>query len=239
MFNNTFLLLEFELIICLGVSLAATIFLPPIIYLFQVCLEILSHGKTPKWWQSLNSFAPTWYWNVSTMTVYVACIWSGKLFARWMLNRPLYKITSYTYADAFQLVVFLLALDLISYWIHRFQHHPLVYKYSHQVHHSVKYVGIWSSFYANPLDYLSTSFPLPYLMHLCFDIHWYTDIIISLVSTMSLVIIHSEYKHISTGHHNIHHLDPRFNLSGMSPWLDQLFGTYLSTEKMLLTRKLK
>jgi len=107
-------------------------------------------------------------------------------------------------------ILFLLFSDFIIYWVHRFLHHRLFYKYIHKPHHSFVHTTPFAAFAFHPLDgymqgvaYHIFVYFIPFhtFMHLAslaivglwtINIHDRVDMGIPLIN--------------GAGHHRVHHL---------------------------------
>uniref|UniRef100_A0A7S0G942 Fatty acid hydroxylase domain-containing protein n=1 Tax=Rhodosorus marinus TaxID=101924 RepID=A0A7S0G942_9RHOD len=132
-------------------------------------------------------------------------------------------------------ILFLLFSDFIIYWVHRFLHHRLVYKYIHKPHHSFVHTTPFAAFAFHPLDgymqgvaYHIFVYFIPFhtFMHLAslgivglwtINIHDRVDMGIPLIN--------------GAGHHRVHHLTFNHNYGQYFVIFDWLFGTMRDPKK--------
>ncbi|KAF9130759.1 c-5 sterol desaturase [Mortierella sp. GBA39] len=128
-------------------------------------------------------------------------------------------------------VFFLLFTDCGIYWVHRFLHHPLVYKRLHKPHHKWIIPSPYSSHAFHFMDgYLQS---VPY--HVCvFIIPMQKYIYLGMFGAVNLwsVLIHDgEYKLESNvvnsaAHHAVHHLYFNYNYGQYFTFWDRVGGSY-------------
>jgi lathosterol oxidase len=122
------------------------------------------------------------------------------------------------------LVLSLLLHETYYYWLHRWMHHPSVFKLVHKVHHDSNITSPWTAFSFHPLEGLLQSIFLP-LVLLVMPVHLYILIIQLTVMSLSSVINHLDievypknfHRHfigrwlIGATHHSLHHRHFKFN----------------------------
>ena len=108
--------------------------------------------------------------------------------------------------------------DTYYYWIHRWMHKPLIYKYFHKVHHNSIQTSVWTSFSFHPLETLLQAIILP-LIIIFLPLHTYAILAILIIMTVSATINHAgveiyprgKYGNwfgrlvIGASHHDVHH----------------------------------
>ncbi|KAJ2807450.1 c-5 sterol desaturase [Coemansia guatemalensis] len=127
--------------------------------------------------------------------------------------------------------MFILFTDFCIYWIHRIEHHPLVYAKCHKLHHKWIVCTPYASHAFHPVDgYLQS---LPYhLAVFIFPIHEYVYLVLfAFVSVWSVMIHDGEYvanNPVINGaaHHTVHHLYFNYNYGQFTTLFDRVFGTY-------------
>ncbi|PIA12587.1 C-5 sterol desaturase Erg3 [Coemansia reversa NRRL 1564] len=138
------------------------------------------------------------------------------------------------YGYAYLLVsaaMFIMFTDFCIYWIHRIEHHPLVYAKCHKLHHKWIVCTPYASHAFHPVDgYLQS---LPYhLAVFIFPIHEYVYLVLfAFVSVWSVMIHDGEYvanNPVVNGaaHHTVHHLYFNYNYGQFTTLFDRIFGTY-------------
>ncbi|HEY1111974.1 MAG TPA: sterol desaturase family protein [Chitinophagaceae bacterium] len=122
------------------------------------------------------------------------------------------------------LAVAMLAHETYYYWLHRWMHHPRVFRIVHKVHHDSNITSPWTAFSFHPLEGLLQAIFLPALL-LVLPMHLYVIIGQLTIMTLSSVINHLDieiypkrfYKHflgkwlIGATHHSLHHKQFKYN----------------------------
>jgi sterol desaturase/sphingolipid hydroxylase (fatty acid hydroxylase superfamily) len=110
------------------------------------------------------------------------------------------------------------------YWLHRWMHHPKVFKIVHKVHHDSNITSPWTAFSFHPLEGVIQALFLPALL-MVLPMHLYILVIQLTIMTVSSVINHLDieiypknfYKHflgrwlIGATHHSLHHKQFKYN----------------------------
>ena len=110
------------------------------------------------------------------------------------------------------------------YWLHRWMHHPKIFKTVHKVHHDSNITSPWTAFSFHPIEGFFQALFLPVLL-LLIPMHLYVLIIQLTIMTFSSVINHLDieiypknfHKHflgrwlIGATHHSLHHKQFRYN----------------------------
>lgn len=134
------------------------------------------------------------------------------------------------------IALFLFYTDCLIYWIHRFLHHPLVYKALHKPHHKWKVPTPFASHAFHPIDgYLQS---LPYHMFVfTLPMHRVLYIGLFLFVNFWTISIHdgnfvSEFKFINgAAHHTVHHLEYSYNYGQYFTLWDRLGGSFKQPER--------
>jgi sterol desaturase/sphingolipid hydroxylase (fatty acid hydroxylase superfamily) len=122
------------------------------------------------------------------------------------------------------LTIALLLHETYYYWLHRWMHHPKVFRTVHKVHHDSNITSPWTAFSFHPLEGLLQAIFLPLLLILM-PMHLYVIIAQLTIMTFSSVINHLDievyppgfHKHfigrwfIGATHHSLHHKQFRYN----------------------------
>src|SRR5215213_102261 len=110
------------------------------------------------------------------------------------------------------------------YWLHRFMHHPAVFKFVHKVHHESNITSPWTAFSFHPLEGFLQAIFLPVLL-LFLPMHYSIILLMLTMMTFSSVINHLDIeiypagfnKHflgrwlIGATHHALHHKQFKHN----------------------------
>ncbi|MBD0367160.1 MAG: sterol desaturase family protein [Flavisolibacter sp.] len=151
------------------------------------------------------------------------------------------------------LFIALLLHETYYYWLHRWMHHPNIFRIVHKVHHDSNITSPWTAFSFHPLEGVLQALFLPVLL-LVLPMHLYVIIIQLTIMTFSSVINHLNIeiypKHfnknvigrwlIGATHHSLHHKQFKYNYGlyftfwdkwrrTESPLYDQLFDEKTGT----------
>lgn len=110
------------------------------------------------------------------------------------------------------------------YWLHRWMHHPKIFRIVHKVHHDSNITSPWTAFSFHPLEGILQAIFLPVLI-MILPMHLYIIIIHLTIMTFSSVINHLDievypkgfHKHalgrwfIGATHHSLHHKQFKYN----------------------------
>lgn len=110
------------------------------------------------------------------------------------------------------------------YWLHRWMHHPKIFKVVHKIHHDSNITSPWTAFSFHPLEGLLQALFLPLLLFVL-PMHLYVILLQLTIMTFSSVINHLDieiypkgfYKHIvgkwliGATHHSLHHKQFKYN----------------------------
>jgi sterol desaturase/sphingolipid hydroxylase (fatty acid hydroxylase superfamily) len=136
------------------------------------------------------------------------------------------------------LLAFLVS-DLVAYFVHRFMHRvPLVWRWSHQMHHSAERMDLAGLAYNHPIDML-LSFGLPGLAAGLLGLSPEAIALAGFMGFLAAVIQHANvrtprwlgYVLQRPEMHGLHHARGvhAYNYASV-PWWDMLFGTYRNPE---------
>ncbi|KAJ2024389.1 c-5 sterol desaturase [Coemansia spiralis] len=128
-------------------------------------------------------------------------------------------------------VMFILFTDFFIYWVHRLEHHPMVYAKCHKMHHKWIVSTPYASHAFHPLDgYLQS---IPYHMAVfVFPMHEYVYLaLFAFVNVWSVMIHDGEYisnNPVINGaaHHTVHHLYFNYNYGQFTTLFDRVFNTF-------------
>ncbi len=110
------------------------------------------------------------------------------------------------------------------YWMHKWMHHPALFKHVHKVHHNSMVASPWTSFSFHPFEAIIEAIILP-LIILIIPLHPVTILFYLILMTISSVINHldieiypKKFLHhflgkwiIGATHHSLHHIDFKVN----------------------------
>jgi len=134
--------------------------------------------------------------------------------------------------------IMFVAHDAYYYWVHRWMHHPRVFKYVHLVHHKSTNPSPWAAYSFHPIEallealiYIIFVFSMP-LHGLALMIFLISMIIRNVVSHLGMEIlpkwfIRSKWLNwmTTTTHHDLHHKNFDTNYGVYFTWWDRWFGT--------------
>ncbi|KAG0211066.1 hypothetical protein B0O80DRAFT_470144 [Mortierella sp. GBAus27b] len=132
---------------------------------------------------------------------------------------------------ALSVVCFLLFTDMGIYWVHRWLHHPLLYKYVHKPHHKWVIPTPFSSHAFHPIDGYMQSVPYHIFVYLMPMQKYIYLVMFALVNFWSVLIHDGEYMLESSvvnsaAHHAVHHLYFNYNYGQYSTFWDRVGGSY-------------
>jgi Delta7-sterol 5-desaturase len=124
----------------------------------------------------------------------------------------------------FSLLLAMILHETYYYWLHRWMHHPGVFRIVHKVHHDSNITSPWTAFSFHPIEGVFQALFLPLLL-LFLPMHLYVIIIQLTIMTFSSVINHLDievypkkfHRHflgrwlIGATHHSLHHKQFRYN----------------------------
>lgn len=122
------------------------------------------------------------------------------------------------------LILSLLLHETYYYWLHRWMHHPAIFKTVHKVHHDSNITSPWTAFSFHPLEGVLQALFLPAVL-MFLPMHLYVVVIQLTIMTFSSVINHLDieiypknfHKNIlgkwliGATHHSLHHKQFKFN----------------------------
>ncbi|KAF2012496.1 hypothetical protein BU24DRAFT_452911 [Aaosphaeria arxii CBS 175.79] len=143
-----------------------------------------------------------------------------------------------------QFPFFILFTDFLVYWIHRYLHHPLIYKHLHKPHHKWIMPTPYASHAFHPMDGFAQSIPY-HLFPFLFPLQKFAYIALFVfVNIWSIMIHDGEYyaeNPIINGAacHTMHHLYFNFNYGQYTTLWDRLGGSYRKPNDELFRKELK
>jgi len=132
----------------------------------------------------------------------------------------------------------MLAHETYYYWVHRWMHHPKVFRHVHKVHHESNITSPWTAFSFHPLEGLLQAVFLPALV-MVVPVHVYVLLTQLTIMTLSSVVNHLDieiyprgfHRHllgrwlIGATHHALHHRQFRYNYGLYFTFWDKWKGT--------------
>jgi len=137
----------------------------------------------------------------------------------------------YTDINQYSIVWYLISIGFVLflhetyyYWLHRWMHHPKVYKWVHKAHHDSITTSAWTSFSFHPIESILQALVLPAFTFI-FPLHYSAIAVILLIMTTTSVINHLNtelyprdfQRHwfgkwwIGATHHSLHHSQFKYN----------------------------
>lgn len=172
-----------------------------------------------------DQFKKEVFWSTVTAGIFalsgaVALLLWQKGFAKVYLNIYDYSL----WWLPVSLAIAMLLHETYYYWLHRWMHHPKIFRIVHKVHHDSNITSPWTAFSFHPLEGVLQAVFLPALL-LVLPMHLYVLVLQLTIMTFSSVINHLDieiypkgfHKHalgkwlIGATHHSLHHKQFRFN----------------------------
>jgi sterol desaturase/sphingolipid hydroxylase (fatty acid hydroxylase superfamily) len=148
------------------------------------------------------------------------------------------------------LLIAMLAHETYYYWLHRWMHHPKIFRIVHKVHHDSNITSPWTAFSFHPLEGVLQALFLPALL-LIMPMHLYVLIIHLTIMTFSSVINHLDIEVYPKGfhknffgrwligatHHSLHHKQFKYNYGLYFTFWDKWKRTESPLYKQLFEEK--
>ena len=136
------------------------------------------------------------------------------------------------------LLIAMLLHETYYYWLHRWMHHPKIFRIVHKVHHDSNITSPWTAFSFHPLEGVLQAAFLPLLLFIL-PMHLYVVIIQLTIMTFSSVINHLDIEVYPKGftknvfgrwligatHHSLHHKQFKYNYGLYFTFWDKWKGT--------------
>ena len=132
------------------------------------------------------------------------------------------------------LLTFIMFTDFIIYWIHRWLHHPLIYKNIHKPHHQWKVPSPFASHAFHPLDGFAQSLPYHIYVFL-FPMHKFVYLLLYVLVNVWTVSIHDGDYRVpkflkpfinGSAHHMDHHVYYNYNYGQYFTLWDRIGGSF-------------
>jgi sterol desaturase/sphingolipid hydroxylase (fatty acid hydroxylase superfamily) len=164
-------------------------------------------------------------WSVLTAAIFavtgalMAVAWQKgytAIYTDFSLYGPVYFV--------FSILVAMFVHETYYYWLHRWMHHPRVFRYVHRVHHESKITSAWTAFSFHPVEGLLEAVILPAILFVL-PMHPYAIVTHLTIMTLSAAINHLDVEIypkrwydnplgrwiIGATHHSHHHRYFKFN----------------------------
>jgi sterol desaturase/sphingolipid hydroxylase (fatty acid hydroxylase superfamily) len=172
-----------------------------------------------------NQFRKEVFW--STITALLFAVAGAGTLLLWQngLTKVYFEIDDYPiWWLTVSLFIALVLHETYYYWLHRWMHHPKIFKLVHKVHHDSNITSPWTAFSFHPIEGFFQAIFLPALLMLM-PMHVYVLIVQLTIMTFSSVINHLDieiypknfHKHfigkwlIGATHHSLHHKQFKYN----------------------------
>ena len=178
-------------------------------------------------------------WSLLTSLIFTA-IGVGIMFAFQRGYTKIYlNLTDYPllwYPASITLVLFI--HETYYYWLHRWMHHPGVYRWVHKTHHDSVTTSAWTAFSFHPTESTLQAIVIPALTFVL-PLHYSAVGLLLLIMTVSSAVNHLNTeiyprdfnRHwlgrwlIGATHHSLHHAQFRFNYGLYFTFWDQWMRT--------------
>lgn len=135
------------------------------------------------------------------------------------------------------LLLYMLLQETYYYWIHRWMHHPAIFRMVHKVHHDSKISSPFTAFSFHPIEALLQAILIPILL-LFIPIHLYVIIALLTIMSISSVVNHLDIEIYPKGsqnhfskwvigatHHSQHHQRYKYNFGLYFTFWDRIKKT--------------
>ncbi|KAI0077868.1 hypothetical protein K474DRAFT_1747658 [Panus rudis PR-1116 ss-1] len=141
----------------------------------------------------------------------------------------------------FSILLYLVFTDYCIYWIHRWEHHPICYKWLHKPHHKWIIPTPFASHAFHPLDGYAQSIPY-HLFIFMFPFHRTLYLVMFVLINFWTILIHDSdmitdhpLETVINGpaHHTLHHMFFTVNYGQYFTWADRMYDSYRQPAKEL------
>lgn len=189
----------------------------------------------------------------STVTAFLFAVAGSLLLVLWQKGYTRVYIDTTDYPLwwlPLSLAIAMLLHETYYYWLHRWMHHPRIFRLVHKVHHDSNITSPWTAFSFHPLEGLLQALFLPLLL-MVMPMHLYVIIIQLTIMTFSSVINHLDievypknfHKNffgkwlIGATHHSLHHKQFKYNYGLYFTFWDKWINTESPLYKKLFEQK--
>lgn len=178
-------------------------------------------------------------WSIKSSAIFAA-VGAGTY---WLWQKDLTAVYTdvsqygYWYLPASLAIIFFLH-ETYYYWVHRWMHHPSVFRIVHKVHHDSLTPTPWTAFSFHPWESLIEALILPLIL-LVVPVHFSVLVFYLIFMTISSVINHLDIEiypevfmkskigkqFIGATHHHYHHEEFKTNYGLYFTFWDRLMGT--------------
>ena len=163
----------------------------------------------------------------STITAFIFAVSGAITLLLWQKGYTKVYLTASDYSwwwMPLSLLIALLLHETYYYWLHRWMHHPKIFRTVHKVHHDSNITSPWTAFSFHPIEGIFQAVFLPLLL-MVMPMHLYVVVVHLTIMTFSSVINHLDievypkkfHKHflgrwlIGATHHSLHHRQFKYN----------------------------
>lgn len=225
------------LVIAFILSLMTVIFLRYFVasVIYKTLLERFKNTTRNSFKERSNQIKRELRWSILSSLVFALLCAISLLAYHYDLTAIYVDIETYswTYFFASPLIVLFL-YETYYYWLHRWMHHPRIFKVVHKVHHDSILPTVFTAFSFHPLEALLQFIFFP-IMIIFIPLHPIMLGVIFTILTISAMINHSGAeiygtrflpKHvIGSTHHDLHHRMFKCNFGLTMTWWDRWMRT--------------
>ncbi|MEK6553701.1 MAG: sterol desaturase family protein [Bdellovibrionota bacterium] len=181
------------------------------------------------------------FWSMLAIPVFG----STAFFLHWSNGIGLTSVDIGSFADhgwvkaAFYFVALILMHDTYFYWVHRWMHHPAVFKRVHKVHHLSNYPSAFAAYSFHPLETVIEMMFFPLAIVLLPGVHFYTvvaffsfDFFINTLAHTGIEYMSASVRESRWGRwlntatlHSHHHANSQGNYGFFFSFWDRVCGT--------------
>jgi len=204
-------------------------------FLFYIAICIFYHKKSIRINKN-NSIKKFEIINTirSLIIYFFIILWIFYLYSIWYI---VFDFSVSWYIIVFETILFILYDDAFFYLFHRIMHIPIIYKYSHIVHHRSVYSNIMSAYNFGFLEAFVYAFSITPIF--IFHLNIYSFLVAIFINDFANVLWHSWFEMFYknkrldplwffqlTSYHDLHHTKNRSNYALYFSYLDKIFKTY-------------
>lgn len=179
------------------------------------------------------------YWSIKSSAIF-ALVGAGTYWL-WLKGYTAVYLDPETYGYWYlpvSLVIIMLIHETYYYWVHRWMHHPKIFRIVHKVHHDSRIPTPWTAFSFHPWESLIEALILPLIL-IFLPVNAYVLGFYLLVMTISSVVNHLDIEvypvwfqksrfgklFIGATHHHHHHTEFMTNYGLYFTFWDKLMAT--------------
>jgi Delta7-sterol 5-desaturase len=194
-------------------------------YFYVLSFESWQNRKISTVAYRKGQFAREIYWSVLTSLIFAG---AGAFTALlWQMGYTSIYLESSDFGWVYfgiSIMIAMIVHETYYYWLHRWMHHPRVFRWVHKVHHDSLVASPWTAFSFHPLEGLLEAIILP-LIVIWIPMHPYAIVLHLTIMTLSSVINHLDIEIYPKGfalhwfgkwwigatHHALHHSQYKYN----------------------------